>query len=281
MSAVYVAKTKYIYPKEFDDHMIKRSVKCTPILDDKYEYYGDGTIFKLKRFFLRILLKVIAIPYVRIRFCLNVEGRSNLRKNKALLKNGFVTTCNHVSYYDYLMVLSAVRKWGRFPIWKVNMQTGGRGLFKMAGGITVPDTIQGLKVFSKSLDYAIKKDKWLHVYPEGSMWYYYSAIRPYKKGTFSIAYRNNTPVIPLAITFKEPKGLYRLFKKDPCATIKIGKPIMADYSLEKHAGVKKLNDDVFEATVKLAGYDSNQQNAEMIQNYIKNNKICENGSILY
>ena len=70
-----------------------------------------------------------------------------------------------------------------------------------------------------------KEGKWLHVFPEGSMWFYYPDIRPLKPAVFKYAVKYDKPIIPITLSFRPRKGLYKLFTNKPLVDLHIGKPI--------------------------------------------------------
>ena len=51
--------------------------------------------------------------------------------------------------------------------------------------------------FQSAIGDVLKDGKWLHFFPEGSMWFFYPDIRPLKKAVFKYAVRYNKPVIPI------------------------------------------------------------------------------------
>ena len=93
----------------------------------------------------------------------------------------------------------------------------------------------------------------VHFYPEASMWYYYQGLREFKPGCFVLAAKCNKPVVPLAISFRPAKGLYKLWKRKgyPTCTVEVGKPIFPDNSLEFKDCVNKLKDDCYKATKEM------------------------------
>jgi 1-acyl-sn-glycerol-3-phosphate acyltransferase len=83
-------------------------------------------------------------------------------------------------------------------------------------------------------------------------------IRPFKKGMFTAAYNYRLPVIPLAFSYREPWGLYRLFKKGyPLITLRIGEPVLPDLSLSRREAVSLLRAQVHRRIVELAGLTTN------------------------
>jgi 1-acyl-sn-glycerol-3-phosphate acyltransferase len=126
------------------------------------------------------------------------------------------------------------------------------------GGIPVPTDIHVIKYFNRAFDELHEQKKWFHVFPEGSNWPYYQPIRPFKKGMFTMAYKYALPVIPLAFSYRPPRGLYRLFKKNyPLITLRIGDPILPDLSLPRKEAVNLLREQCHKSIVDLAGIRDN------------------------
>ena len=68
--------------------------------------------------------------------------------------------------------------------------------------------------FKKAIDEVLESKKWLHFFPEGSMWFYYPDIRPLKPSVFNFAVRHNKPVIPMSISFRKERELLYYFLKN-------------------------------------------------------------------
>jgi 1-acyl-sn-glycerol-3-phosphate acyltransferase len=128
----------------------------------------------------------------------------------------------------------------------------------LVGGIPVPKDIHLIKYFNRAFDELHARKKWFHVYPESSNWLYFQPIRPFKKGMFAMAYRYNLPVIPMAFSYREPQGLYRIFKKRyPLITLRIGEPILPDLSKPRREAAALLREQTHRKIVELAGITGN------------------------
>lgn len=173
----------YEYPEIQDQHMMKVVEKYQPKLDETYTYRVRSFGWRFKHFWLNVLLNTIVLPVVVIRYAVKVEGRENLRRNKKLLKDGFVTVSNHVIEWDFLTLLYAFfpRK-AYFPIWSRNMETPMAPWFKTIGAIPVPTSMHAGRKFIAAMDSVLEEKKWLHFFAEGSMWYFYPAIRDFHIG---------------------------------------------------------------------------------------------------
>lgn len=263
----------YEYPQIQDSHMMKVVEKYKPELDETYTYRERSFAWKHKHFWLNVFLNTIVLPVVKIRYAVRVEGRDILRKNKALLKKGFVTVSNHVIEWDFLALLWAFypRK-AYFPIWSRNMETPMAPLFKTIGGIPVPTSVRGGRKFISAMDSVLEEGGWLHVFAEGSMWYFYPAVRDFHKGAAVFACKNNVPLIPLAISYRAPRGIYKLFKKYPNLTVHIGEPLFAlskgNGKVEKRSK-KDIEIDLItrarQSVMKMMGIKNEEENKEIMK----------------
>lgn len=269
MKERYIAPVtfQYKYPDQQDQHMITVKEVNHPVLDENYPYREKSFWFYFKRFWLNVLLNILVVPSAWFRYAINVEGKKNLKKCR--LKDGFVSVSNHIAHWDFLMILWAMYpRRCYFPIWENNMRDSLAGIYKTIGGIPVPqNSIKGGKKFMDAMNSVLEDKKWLHVYPEGSMWFFYPAVRNFKDGAFVFAWKNNKPVIPLAISFKPPKGIYKLFKKEPCCTVHIGEPVFPDLSLTRKEGVAKLCAEVRKSVMAMMDIHSEEENAELMNLY--------------
>jgi 1-acyl-sn-glycerol-3-phosphate acyltransferase len=158
-----------------------------------------------------------------------------------------------------------------FPVWKEQLNGSDGGAIRIAGGIPVPDEIRVIKYFNQAFDEIHAQKKWFHVYPESSRFDYFQPIRPFKKGVFTMAHRYNVPVIPIAISYREPRFPYTVLnaarslagkQKLPMITLRIGEPLLFDENLTRKEAVQKMRKECHEAVVRLAGITNNPYPAE-------------------
>lgn len=251
----YKTGLKFTYPDKIDGHMIDPKQVRNIDLNGQYPFYRSSKWFRFWQNMLNLLVWIVAIPIVSLRYGLIVKGKKNLRgENRIKIKNGFITTCNHVFDWDYLCVRTTMfPRRSYFLAWINNHYSKLGKLMRVCGSIPVPYSYEGLKKFDKDIKNLFVDKKWLHVYPEASMWYYQEGIRPYKNGTFTIAYDNNVPVAPLAISYRPAKGIFKLWKKHgyPCITISIGEPQWANMSLERKDSIAELNQRVHALSLQM------------------------------
>lgn len=228
---------QYEYPNKYDQHMIKVKKKVElPVMDENYPFIDRRKFFVFKQKVIYLLIRTFAFLICKIRFEFRIHGRKILKENKELLKNGAITICNHVLMWDYILVLLAIRPYQQHhAAWLTNLMGANRSLIRLVGGVPIPGNFRAMKKFNEAIDDSIASGEWFHVFPEGSMWYYYDKIRPFKKGAFTYAIRHNKPIIPLVIHYRKRRGILALFIKSPAIDITICDPILPDLTLEKGA----------------------------------------------
>ena len=243
------------YPEQCDEHMITVKRVKEIDFDEKYPYMPRGFRYKLLRAVYWLLINLIVFPICRLSHGLRIYGRENLKKHKKALKNGAITISNHVFYWDYLCVLKAIRPHlAYFPAWKTNLEGPMRGFIRMSGGIPVPTgNMHAMARFNRAIEQVLEEGKWLHFFPEGSMWFFYPDIRPLKKAVFHYAVKHDKPVIPITMSFRPRKGLLKLFGKGPSVDLHIGEPLFVDKSVSRAEAEHKMHADAYRVMQEMNG----------------------------
>ena len=232
----------YTYPEKSDRHMLelKRTYKLE--LDENYKFMPRGAWFRISRALVASLLHLIVFPLMRLTHGLKIYGKENLKKHRSELRDGAVTVSNHVFMWDYLAVLKAIRPHiSYFPAWKPNLESSFYPFMRILGAMPIPEgDIHLMAKLKHDMDEVVSSGRWLHVFPEGSLWYFYPAIRPLKPAAFIYAAKYGKPLIPISMSFRPRKGINKLFGKGPCVDLHIAEPIYADKSL----GCREAADDL-------------------------------------
>lgn len=270
----YKHNLNYTYPERSDEHMLelKRTRELT--LDENYEYMPKGFWFKIKRALVGALLHLIVFPITHLTHGLRIYGRENLKKHKKGLKNGAITISNHVFMWDYLCVLKAIRPHiSYFPAWKPNFESGFQSFMRILGGMPIPEgDFKAMKAFKKAMDEVVESGKWLHVFPEGSLWYFYPDIRPLKLAAFNYAVKYNKPLIPISMSFRPRTGFRKIFGKGPFVDLHIAEPLYADKSLPPREAAQELRSRAYRIMQKMNGIlpgDATYNEDHNIENYKK------------
>ena len=252
--------TEYLFPQKTDQHYLPVEIKEDIDFDENYPYVDNSLGFRFKMALMRFVTCTIAFPVARLRVLLKVNGKENLKKYKNELKNGVLSVVNHVHMWDFILIMSAVKPFKPWiPVWDKNMRGPNRKLIRYNRGIPLPTgSHRATGAFAHSVDELLQNGEWLHVSAEGSMWEYYMPIRPFKKGSFTFAIRNDKPVLPMAFSYRKPKGLQKLFWHKPLLTLSIGELIYPDKSLNRVKSADKLGIEAHEAVCRLAGIEPSE-----------------------
>lgn len=255
----FVPNLGYNYPEQPDAHMVEFKTIHDVKIDENYPFLEKTINFKFMRTLMHLGIYTIVFTMSPTRYKLKIEGREILRKHKKLFKNGAMTVSNHIHRWDFLFVMQAVRfRMMYFPVWKEQLNSKDKDFIRLAGGIPIPEEIKTIKCFNEAFDEIHKNKKWIHAFPESSRFDYFQPIRPFKKGVFTMAHRYKLPVIPMAFSYREPKGKNKI----PGITLRVGEPILLDETLGRKDAVVKLRKECHEAIVRLAGIKQNRFPAE-------------------
>lgn len=213
-------------------------------LNENYQYIKKNKIFL---FFSNFLYYIIAFPILtillKIIYDLKIEGKENIKNIKA----GAISVSNHVLILDCAMVGIA---FGMKPIYYTTQEGSFkiplvRKLIKLLRAIPIPKNIKNKEHFIKEIDNALKENKIIHFYPEKALWPYYEKLREFKNGAFNLAIRNEIPIIPVVITFREPNKFRKIFKSKKDVTIKILNLVnYVDYETHNKKSVEELKNEV-------------------------------------
>lgn len=205
-----------------------------------------------------LLYYLIGIPVFYL-FCtfylgLRIKGKKNLKKAKG---KGVVSVSNHVHLLDCAM--NALVLWPRRVQFTVlhesfNMPVAGK-MLKFLGAVPTPQNVAEARVFKHEINTLLKDGKTVHVYAEAHLINYYAGIRELNKGAFKIACDSQVPIIPIVISWRKRRGLYKLcFTSKPCATITVGEPIYPNLQLFSKEMYKDMEDRTVKAMKNL--YDN-------------------------
>lgn len=185
----------------FDEHITPVDMSIVIPVDDHFHYIKKT--FKEKAVVFRNELFAIK-PYTwyqnHIVKHTKVYGRENIKGIKRA-----VVTCNHVTMFDCLVVFHGMRGHKVHAVAATfNNFKGTLGNFMRSSGmLPLGATTGAMKNFNRAVDYYLQHDKYVLIYPEQAMWEEYEKPRPYKRGAFYYAVKNNVPIIPTFITFTD------------------------------------------------------------------------------
>ena len=257
---VYVPEIGKTYPEDNPSQSILHTkITRNDVFDENYPYDDHSLRYRFNNFIgYYLFLYPIVFFWNHLKNGLKIKGRDNLKKYKKSFKQGAITICNHCNRMDAPAVLEAVRGnyHTRIPMYNVSFNTPDHWFVWAVGGIPIPEgSITAMKKFNAAFDEFHKRGWWIHVFPESSRWDYYKPLKPFYKGAFSMSYKYNLPIIPCVITFRERKGIYRLFGKptEPLLTIEVGEPLFPNKDNPRFEEVNRLREAAHKKMQTMAG----------------------------
>lgn len=184
-----------------------------PLMPDEVDYLNEKLSSRIKTKIANIAAtrffdKMIARRQMIIK---EIRGIENFNA----VSGGRIVTCNHFSICDNYAVWMALRD-----------HMDGRMLYKVIreGNYTNPPKPFGLfmrhcntlplssqtatmKKFLKAVKILLSRGETILIYPEQSMWWNYRKPKPMQDGAFSLAVRNQVPVVPIFITMEDSDTL--------------------------------------------------------------------------
>ncbi len=221
-----------------------------PYIDESFSYRWRATVHGIVRRCLHF--------YDRFALGLRIRGKENLKGYRKAFKGGAMIVCNHVFRHDASIAYTALcsNKNLRIPMFAKHFNNPKDYFFiRYVGGIPIAETRAGLVKFNEALDYYHSKGDWFLIFPEAVRWDYHTSIRPFQKGAFNMAYKYDIPIIPCVISYRERKGIFKLFgpKDKPLFTLNVCKPVLPDVSVPRRVEVERLREVTHASMVEAAG----------------------------
>ena len=245
--------TRYPFPEITDRHYLKLKKDRGIAIDRNYPFVDESPFFLFKRAVSRAIVFLLGYAVCTVRMGLIIRRK----KYRGLLSGGFVSVSNHVHMWDFLAIMKAL--YFRKPAvlaWDRNINGENGTIIRLVGGIPIPVCdVRATIVFKRAVNDYLKKGNWLHIAAEGSMWEFYKPIRPFKRGPFQIAYNAGVPVLPIGFSYREPKGIWKLFYKQAFLTLTIGEPLYFREDLPPFEAVEDMTIRAHRAVCRLCGIE--------------------------
>lgn len=206
-----------------------------------FDYLLDGFWGKVGHFLIKTIAMAILKPFNRLFFGYRLRGKENIKKVK---DTGAVTICNHVHPMDCTFLCCAF--WQK-RLYYLTLSSNFeipliRHLIRIFGAIPISDNISAKQEMRAAMNSALQKGRFVQIYPEGILRPYYSSLRTFRNGAFHMAYINNKPILPSVVTFREPGGLYKIFKRKPCIQLTVLDPIYPNTKAPKAEEIQRLKE---------------------------------------
>lgn len=226
----------------FNEHLNPVDQSNVIKVDERFPYIHKGFWKSIAYFLHRVFIVTpFAFHKRHHEFNLRVEGRENIKG----IHNAVVTS-NHVDIFDCLANHYALRPRKVYTVTaSFNNFHGFLGTMMRADRILpLAETMEGMRKFLGAVkEVTHKKNCFLLIYPEQSLWWHYNKARPLKDGAYKFALDNNVPIIPMWTSLKKNgKHFKNGYPKDDF-TIVIGKAIYPKADLSRSENLLYLRDE--------------------------------------
>ena len=184
-----------------------------PLMPDKVDYLNEKLSSRIKnkianKIGAKFFDKMIANGQMIVKEVRGIE-------NFTAVEGGAIVTCNHFSVCDNYAVWIALRDHmnGRL-LYKVIREGNYTNPPKPFGFImrhcnTLPLSSQvgTMKRFLQAVRVLLDRGETILIYPEQGMWWNYRKPKPMQDGAFTLAVRNDVPVVPIFITMEDSDTL--------------------------------------------------------------------------
>ena len=258
---------KYPFPEDTSHHYLVVKKNNGTVFDENYPYIDNSKKAKRSKWWTRLLLNIIVFPMANIYLGLRIKNKKNLKKHKEEIDKGMISVSNHIHLWDYISVMKAMRKWRyNVIVWAPNIRGENGKMMRDVGGIPIPENdVHATIAFNESLKNLLDNGGHLHIYPEGSMWEYYTPIRPFKKGAAYFACTYNKPILPMGFSYRKPSLLRKFILRQPAAlTLTIGEPLYPNVNMSKAEQEIDLILRAHKAVCELSGIDPSKNIYEPI-----------------
>ncbi len=230
------------YSDRSGDNVIHMFTPFTYAIGEDYDYLRTGRLKTGSYFFFHTLVLLILWPYLLVANRLTIHGREHMR---SLQRKGCVIVSNHAHIMDCAMIGCAA---GFRRVYYVTIASNFcipviRHLVRGLGGVPLDQSPAQLKRLFFNMEATVKNNKAVLMYPEGVLIPYCEELRPFKRGAFKLAAEAGVPVLPVRISFREPRGIWKHLRKRPFVTLDILPPLLPDAALPARERSMKLQCD--------------------------------------
>lgn len=238
-------------------------------MDEKVVYYSDeindefsgikrdtkkiGKGYKYKHNFLwnfcanivhRIFVLPFAFLFCKIKFNLKIVNRKAFKKAKGAFVYGNHTQVPADGFFPSIALFP------QKPYVVVNADNvslkGTETIMKMLGAFPIPNQLDGMNDFTKSMEDLVNSNKTFIIYPEAHIWPYYNKIRNFPSVSFRYPAKFKKDVYCFTVTYQKHK------KKDkPQITLYCDGPFKAEGETVKQQQ-QDLRDKVYNTMVERA-----------------------------
>lgn len=196
-------------------------------IESDFPYDREDIVFKVLSF---LLYYCIAIPILWTISKINNRTKIiNKKKVRKQLKNtGFIIYSNHTMMSDGFIPAVFTCNPKRTYIISLGetlmVNKVSRYFLQLLGATPLPGDLHSGKNFLLFLKKKLNHKCAVAIFPEATIWPYYTGQRPIREGSFKYPRLFNKPAVFACTTFRKPKGIFKRFLK-PKVVIYLSEPV--------------------------------------------------------
>lgn len=198
--------------------------------DDNFKYLKHNLFYTVLGAIVNALILIFIPIYLVLAFRIKYINKKMLKKVKG---KGYVLIGNHTNILDVGISRTAVwhKKYYALSA-PINNFAGFKGkLLNAIGSLPLTTKLGAMKNLDNAISTILKKGCALSIYPETGMWPQYKKIRPFSRGAFYYASKNNCPILPIITLYRNQNLFEKLFHLKNNITIKYLEPIFPKSNL--------------------------------------------------
>lgn len=179
---------------------------------------------KIASVFIKAVMIVVMVLFMFPAYLLTIRNKKYLF-NALKLQRGVITVSNHCYYIDAgLICLSLLPHFAYYGIDTQTMSVPLLSYFlKRLGGFSLEQN--NFHTLFSTIEYLLKKNKIVHLFPEGNLLDYNQKVAAFQKGAFYFSLACDAPIVPIAIVLKKRPILKFLTKPFPRVELHLCEPI--------------------------------------------------------
>jgi len=248
-------KRKVIYYTDEQNDEFSVAQITPRVIDGSYRYVNDSFIRRVTHFFwYRVVATPIAFLYVKFKFLHKTVGRKAFKECR---NRGYFMYGNHTQDAGDAFIPNMINfpKTDYVIVHPNNVSMPGLGrVTPSMGALPLPDGIDAYRYCTAALDYPIRKDHAVVVYPEAHIWPYYTGIRNYSDASFSYPVKEDAPVYCFTNTYQK-----RRFSKKPRIVTYVDGPFYPDKEKNPREQRRELRNIVYETMCERAKLSNHVQ----------------------
>lgn len=198
---------KIIYYSDPLNDEFSSAIITPKVIDENYRYVRINTFLgKLARlFWYHIVFRPFGFFHLKFKYHHKIIGKEKLKLTK---KEAYFMYGNHTLEFEDAFVFQYFDHKEKFVIThpnNVSMKFLGK-ITPCLGALPLPSNMKAYKNFLNAIDYHIKHNHPIVIYPEAHIWPFYTDIRPFKDTSFHYPIKANVKTYCFTNTYQKTKN---------------------------------------------------------------------------